>query len=204
MSVEVPALLERRSLENRVLVLNIGDLSHLDQPRVREFVAMTGLSFEEFVRLLTLDFEPIYGPTSPAPFVHDGTQIEDDVVFRRAESSVGTVEVAEITWLPAAAAERDSAGLHLKIGEHGGFEIIYIFEGSATLSFPARVEPAGMVYAARGPRTDIELTAGTLAIIPAPTANGWTHISPAPKARGRYLCNPPWSRANVQGVFDVT
>lgn len=200
MSTESPILFERENSNEPTLVTRIEDWNRLDDPKIARILETVVLSIEEFDNLLKLKFDPIEEPKEFAVFNSIGLKIED-VVSSITEVSTGKAEVADIHLYPEVVSGKDDTSLHLKAEGSRGFEAIYVFSGNATLTFPARADPIGEgVYVASKERYNIELAPGALAIIPAPTANGW--ISVGENFRFRYICQPPWNRNLVVPVLD--
>lgn len=200
MKSEVPIVFERDEVNEPALVIEIGDLNNLNHPKIRNMVEPFGLSVDEFGRLLRLEFEPLIGPTEFSVRNSNGEKIENGVK-RIAGSSVGEIEVSDITLYPSVVTGKNDMSLHFKLGEKKGFEAIYALEGEAELAFPKTVEPVAVgVYIASKEREFVKLTPGTLAIIPAPTANGWSMVGE--NFRFLYICQPRWNPTFVKQALD--
>lgn len=198
---ESEILYERKDSKEPALVVHLGeDLSGLDILRAKQFIERTGLNPSAFKELLTLNFEPIeeFKEEITGP---SGEKIED-VVFRLAQTEIGPVEVSDVDLYPAVIppSGRPDISLHLKSGPKGGFEGIYVLDGEAVLTFPNKVEPvASGIYTATPEGTGVVLKKDDLAIIPAPTANGWSEVDKG--FRFRYICHPRWSSRFVKRVY---
>lgn len=201
MSKESKILFEREENQDRAIMVQLGeDLSGLAIPKVRKYIERTGLNPSTFKRLLNLEFKPIEELREEI-FNTSGQKIED-VHFRLADTEIGHVEVSDVNLYPSVIPPSGNAdiSLHLKSGLNGGFEAIYVLEGEALLSFPNKVEPAApSVYVATREGTSVILKKGDLAIIPAPTANGWSEVDEG--FRYRYICQPRWSSETVKRVY---
>ncbi len=201
MKSEASVVFEKEEVNECALVIQLEDLNRLDHPKIKEIIESSGLSVREFGRLLRLEFEPLIGPTRHEVPNSKGEKIED-VVKSIAGTSVGEIEVSDVRLYPSVVAGRDDMSLHLKVGENKGFEVIYALKGEAHLAFPKIVEPvAPEIYTASKEREHIKLIPGTLAIIPAPTANGWSMVGE--NFSFRYICQPIYSSDFVRKVIDL-
>jgi hypothetical protein len=201
MTPETPIIYEKTDQSENALVIQVGDLESPNclDPAQRIITSM-GLSVEEFRQLVSGGLKPLEGPERFEVFNDEGDKIED-VVSWTVATSVGVAEVADIKLYPAVVGDEDNTSLHLQVGQTGGFELIYGISDKARLTFPKGVDPVAVgVYVSSRERTEVELFAGTLAIIPAPTANAWTQVGKDFKFR--YICRPPWSSDFVVSVLD--
>jgi len=198
MSVESQIVYERKSSKEPALVVRLKDLHDLDHPKIQKMVEGLGMSIELFGQLLRRELEPVTTASFSLP--EDGPK-KEDIDLHIVETLLGRIEVSDCKLYPAVVTGRDDTGLHLKVGEKGGFEVIYALKGRAILTFPETVKPvASGLYVASRKRSDVELTPGTLAIIPAPTANGWSAVGEGFKFR--YICLPPWNADFVKQAAD--
>lgn len=201
---EITTNFERQIPNETALVVDIGLLENLDKldfPKVKLIIESLGLDPETFLKLLKLDFVPTEDPVKFLADNDNGQKIED-LEFRVADSPLGPIEVCDVLLHKEVVAGRDDTGLHLKVGKLGGFEAIYVLEGKATLAFLENVSPVAIgVYGASKERQQIELKPGMLAIIPAPTANGWSFVGEGFKFR--YICQPPRHEDFVAPALDL-
>lgn len=198
-SSEFSIIYERESSEEPALVVQLKDLHDLEHPKIRKMVEGLGMSIELFGQLLRRELEPITTAEFPL-FTEDGRK-KEDIDQHIVNIPLGKIEVSDCKLYPPAVTGRDDTGLHLKVGEKGGFEVIYALKGRATLVFPERAEPAAPgLYVASEKRKEIEMVPGTLAIIPAPTANGWFEVGKG--FEFRYISLPPWSETFVKQAAD--
>ncbi len=199
MSVEAPVVYERKSSEEPALVIQLENLFDLEHPKLQQMIQGLGMTTELFGQLLRRELKPI--STAKFSLPGDGRPTIEDIIQHIVNTPLGKVEVSDCRLYPPAAPSRDNTGLHLKVGK-GGFEIIYALKGEATLTFPQTVEPVGGVfYVASEERKNVVLTPGTLAIIPAPTANGWFKVGEG--FEFRYFCLPPWHKSFVRPAIDT-
>ncbi|MBF8250336.1 MAG: hypothetical protein HW400_937 [Candidatus Levybacteria bacterium] len=188
---------EKKEQGEPALVIKLKDKKDLSDPRITNILMDVGISIETFTQLLNM---PVKG-TSKETFNSRGVKIED-VVQEIINTPMGKAEIADVMLYKNAVAGQDDMALHLKVGQTKGFEAIYVEEGEALLGFPKTVDPvAPGVYAASKQRDEILLTPGTLAIIPAPTANGWSKTGEGFKFR--YICQPPWNSTFVKPAIDA-
>lgn len=193
-------LFEKTGPEKAVVLL-ANDIFALRNPKVREILEQIGLTEDEFWNLLTHDLDINEGSKEYPVFNAKGEKIED-VVDGKLSMNIGEVEVADVSLYPAVVGGKDTMGFHLKTGNKGGFEAIWIKAGQATISVPTTVEPvAPDVYMSSTGRDKINLSQGMLAIFPAATANDWSFVD-KDGLFFRYLCNPPWSSDLVHGTLD--
>lgn len=198
---ESEILFEKKDKEEPAILVHLGEnMGGLNIPEVQNYIENAGLNPSTFKKLLTLDFEPIE-ELNEEIFNSSGEKIED-VVFRLAKTEIGPVEVADVDLYPAVVTTtgKPDVSIHLKSGSKGGFEAIYVLGGEAVLSFPHKAEPvAAGIYATTPEGTGVVLKKGDLAIIPAPTANGWGEVDEGFKFR--YICQPPWSSSFVKRAY---
>lgn len=181
-----------------VLRLPEGDNFSPDFLRVLENI---GLTPDEFNDLIHPDLPPLDGPETVPVYDGRGVQIED-MVNHIIQTKPGPAEVAHIRLFPAVVADKDNMSLHLQVGAPGGFEILQAVNGTATLTVPKEVPAlAPGVYGASRDRVEIILEPGMIAIVPSPTANGWTKVEPG--FEFKYACSPPWDDNFVRPVFDL-
>jgi hypothetical protein len=197
MSVENPIIYERKSSEEPALVIQLEDPHDLSHPKIQEMLEKLGITKRLFGQLLRRELEPI--STAKFSLPPEGPTVED-IDQHIVDTPLGLVEVSDCKLYPPAAPSRDNTGLHLKISNKGGFEVIYALKGQAILTFPQIVEPIGGVYVASEKKNNVILTPGTLAIIPAPTANGWSAVGEG--FEFRYICLPPWQESFVRPALD--
>jgi len=196
MSVEAPVAYERESSKEPALVVQLENPNDLSHPKIQEMLHSLGMPTELFGQLLRRELEPI--STAKFSLPPEGPTMED-LDQHIVNTPLGLVEVSDCKLYPPAAPSRDNTGLHLKVGK-GGFEVIYVLKGEAALTFPQTVNPVGGVYFASEERKNVVLTPGTLAIIPAPTANGWFEVGEG--FEFRYICLPPWHESFVRPALD--
>lgn len=190
-------IFERQEQGEPALVIKLKDRGNLNDPRIVNILKDIGMPIETFTDLLNM---PIEG-ASKEIFNGRGVKIED-VVQKIVDTPTGKTEVDEVLLYKNVVAGQDDMALHLKVGRTKGFEAIYVEKGEAILGFPKAVNPvAPGVYAASKQRDEIVLTPGTLAIIPAPTANGWSKAGEG--FRFRYICQPPWNSTFVKPAIDI-
>jgi len=192
---------ERTNESDSALVVKVADIEKLDDPKIQAMVEKSGLTLELLKKLLTLDPSiMVEGPSLESPIFNSrGDKIEDAVTWL-ANTPIGKVEVADCKLYKAVVTGRDDQSLHLKVAKMGGFEVIYALEGEATLDFPESVEPVSGSYIASKEKIQVKMEPGTMAIIPAPTANAWSMVGEGFKFR--YICQPAWSSSFVKPVLD--
>jgi len=198
MNIESEIIYERENPKEPALVVRLKDLHDLKHPKIKKMVEGLGLSIELFGQLLRRELKPVTSASFSLP--EDGPK-KEDIDLHLVDTPLGKIEVSDCKLYLPAVTGRDDTGLHLKVGEKGGFEVIYALRGRATLTFPETVKPvASGLYVASKKRRDVELTPGTLAIIPAPTANGWSAVGKG--FEFRYICLPPWNADFVKQAVD--
>ena len=193
-------LYERYKAEEPAVVIQSGKMDEIHHPRLRRLVASVGLPFDEFKELLQTPFgdndelSPVYND--------QGDKIED-IQTKTIQTSIGALEVARVNLYRPAVNHGSITSLHLQEGEHRGFEAIYMLSGKATLTFPETVEPTGMdSYVASNDRVNVDLKPGSLAFIPAPTANGWSWVG-WKDVSFLYISQPPWNKDIVKPAIDL-
>lgn len=197
-SSEFSIIYERKSSKEPALVIQLKDVYNLKHPKIRKMVEGLGMSIELFGQLLRRELKPV---TTAKFLLPETGPTKEEIDQHIVDTLLGKVEVSDCKLYPPAVTGKDDTGLHLKVGEKRGFEVIYALKGRATLTFPEAVKPVTSgLYVASKKRMDVELTPGTLAIIPAPTANGWSAVGEG--FEFRYICLPPWNVDFVKQALD--
>lgn len=193
-------IFERQNKEEPSLVVEAPDLEKISHPKITEILKKIGLTPDQLREYLSLDIKAQPNFSNHPVYNDDGKKIEDiDQVIVNTPS--GPLDILDVVLHPEVLSAAGDTVIHLKKGQNGGFEIIYAKKGVATLSFTDEVVPAGNLYAGSKDKTDIELKPGTLAIIPAPTANSWTSVGEG--FSFRYICQPPWNKDFVAPVVSI-
>lgn len=185
-----PVVFERKNPSEPALVIQVGCPPRVDNPKIRKILKPLGITGRQLKQLLTME---ISGPKKEIKA--RGEKIEDAIVHT-FESFLGDIEVSDCHLYKEVVTGENDTSFHWK-----GFEIIYGKYGSATLSFPEVTPIFPEIYGASAERSEFEIRFGTLAIIPAPTANGWSKVSP--QFGFRYVCLPPWSSDLVAQAIDL-
>lgn len=198
MSAESPKILfEREHPVEPALAIQLGNLQEdLNNPAITRILEYMNVPPEAFAALLRRDFDRTKEPNRFSVPRPTGEKIED-VEQYIVDTQLGAVEVSDCKFYQDAVMQANEMAFHLR----GGFEIFYAIAGRATLSIPDAVEPiAPSAYMVSRKRTDIAMQPGTLAIVPAPTANGWSAIGEGFELR--YICLPPWNPQFVRTAID--
>lgn len=189
MKQENCVIFERDNEDEPAVIISFGDLCDLDNPKVQELLRSIDVSTSLLGELLKMEFDPSKVNTFSIP--NEKGIIKEDIEQQIVDTSLGKVEISDCKLYKTAVEGRNDLGLHLKNQSIRGFEAILALSGQATLAFPEKVEPIGGLYFGSG-RKEVVMTPGTLAIVPAPTASGWTSIS-GESFEFRYISLPPWS-----------
>lgn len=169
-------LLERKNPAEPALVIHAATLDQLHSPELSMMVWRLGIPRDWFEKLLRKEFDK---PKKPRSFtISTDTREEIEKIDQYiAKTPLGDVEVSDCNLYPPAT--RFKGSFHSE-----GFEIIYALEGEATLFFQNSTDPALV------DKDQVKMHAGDLAIIPSPTASGWSFVGEGFKFR--YISSPPW------------
>ena len=192
-----PVIFERTNPREPAVVVRPWELEDLKHPKVIKMLEIAGISQDLFEELLSLEIDP--KKIISFPLYNEDKQKKEDIVQQTVDTALGKIEVSDCKLYPPAVTGRNDLGQHLKNEPRRGFEAIMTLSGKATLTFPDKVEPIGGLYFGSEKRKSVEMTPGTLAIIPAPTASGWTDIT-GDVFEFRYISLPPWKPDYVRPV----
>lgn len=161
-------------------------MTNSDNPRLKDSLLSIGqidYVFSGLVGVMLGSYDSlgkrIYDPdTVQFPVEENGVRTAN--IVARINKSLRPTVVADVELLPTFTAYGPRNVILNESGKWGGYEAIYVTDNQATIQFPKKIE---------GVPLTIELTPGTLLILPAPVSYQWDNIGP----RGidfRYVCEP--------------
>lgn len=177
-------LLERKDPTEPALVMHFSSLDQWHSQELSTMVWRLGIPRGWLEKLLQKDFDKPKKPRSFTITTDTGEKIEEISQYI-AKTPLGDVEVSDCNLYPPAT--RFKGSFHSE-----GFEIIYALEGEATLFFQNSTD------AASASKDQVKMHVGDLAIIPSPTASGWSFVGEGFKFR--YISSPPWRPDLVRSV----